>query len=117
MHQRRPYLELNDACRAVAHILKQRLFDGQVYNIVTDNSTPDEIVGMIRQQLPEVSIKMVDSPIMNQLSYHVSSDKLRTTGFKFEGRISSAVEDTIAWLRNANGSQLALTNHGGSAAQ
>jgi len=104
MHQRRPYLELSDAGRAVAHIIRSGLFTGEIFNVVTENSTPDEIIGQIRRHVPELAIKLVDSPIMNQLSYHVSSDKFCNTGFTFQGSIAAGISDTIEWLKNSNSS-------------
>jgi UDP-glucose 4-epimerase len=44
MDQKRPYLELGDAVRALLFILERDLFDGQVYNVLTDNCTVGQIV-------------------------------------------------------------------------
>ena len=49
MNQKRPYLELGDAVRALGFILEKDLFDGQVYNVLTDNCTVGQIVDVIRR--------------------------------------------------------------------
>ena len=70
--QKRPYLDLADAIRAIAFVIKQDLFDGRVYNVLTLNATVRDIVECIREFVPDVRLSFVNSPIMNQLSYEVS---------------------------------------------
>ena len=98
LHQQRPYLDLGDACRAIAHILRQDLFDGGTYNVLTLNATVNDIVEAIRVRRPDLQVQLVDSPIMNQLSYKVSGDKFRRTGFACTGDLAAAVRETIDWL-------------------
>src|ERR1019366_5534152 len=38
-NQKRPYLDLSDAVRTIAFIIKKDLFDGRVYNVLTLNAT------------------------------------------------------------------------------
>src|SRR5579871_2571428 len=68
-NQKRPYLDLADAARAVNFIIRRDLFDGRTYNVLTLNATVQDIVETIRLYLPDVRVKFVESPIMNQLSY------------------------------------------------
>lgn len=98
LHQKRPYLDLSDACRAVQHILAADLFDGRVYNVLTDNHTVDEIVTSIRRRVPELRVTMVDERIMNQLSYEVKDARIRATGFTPRGSIRDAIDDTLRLL-------------------
>ncbi len=79
--QKRPYLDLGDACKAIAHIIRKELFDGRVYNVLTLNATVREVVDTIRTFVPGLEINFVDSKIMNQLSYEVSDTRFRNTGF------------------------------------
>lgn len=79
--QKRPYLDLGDACKAIAHIIRSELFDGRVYNVLTLNATVREVVDTIRTFVPALEINFVDSKIMNQLSYEVSDARFRNTGF------------------------------------
>lgn len=79
--QKRPYLDLGDACRAIAHIIRNELFDGRIYNVLTLNATVREIVEVIRTFVPTLEVSFVDSKIMNQLSYEVSDARFRRTGY------------------------------------
>ena len=99
LHQRRPYLGLSDAISAFQHVIENDLFGGDIYNVVTKNWTVKEIIDCIeRQNRSKCELELVDSPIMNQLSYEVSSKKFESTGFKFSGSLDSDVKDTLALL-------------------
>jgi UDP-glucose 4-epimerase len=100
MDQKRPYLEVGDAVRALKFILEKDLFDRQVYNVLTDNVTVGQIVDMIRKFVPDLSVKLVDSKIMNQLSYTVACEKFKHQGFRFEGRLENGIADTLRLLKN-----------------
>jgi len=96
--QKRPYLDLNDAVRSFEHIIKNDLFDGEIYNILTENLTVRNVVDEIKIFLPGLSVEFVDNPIMNQLSYDVSNEKFKDTGFEFSGSISSGIKNTMQKL-------------------
>ena len=104
LHQKRPYLLLSDAVEAVKFIIKQRLFDGEVYNVLTDNLTVNDIVTYIKEFVPLIEIKYVDTEIMNQLSYEVSSLRFRNKGFEIKGNMNENIRETIALLKVAGGS-------------
>jgi UDP-glucose 4-epimerase len=101
--QKRPYLDLTDAARAIAFIIENDLFDGRIYNVLTLNATVRDIVETIRGFVPDVALTTVDSPIMNQLSYEVSCERFTSRGFKFEGDLKRGIGETIALLRSAGG--------------
>lgn len=103
LHQKRPYLALDDAIAAIAFILDRRGFDGQVCNVLTENLTVNDIISMITPHIGEVSVNYVDAKIMNQLSYEVSSRRFRDRGFAITGSIKGNIADTIDVLRNAGG--------------
>jgi nucleoside-diphosphate-sugar epimerase len=100
--QKRPYLDLSDAINAIAFVIKNIPFDGQIYNVLTDNLTVRNVVEVIGQFIPNTHIDFVDNKIMNQLSYEVSCQKLINQGFSFTGNIKSGIEESITLLRNAN---------------
>ncbi len=100
--QKRPYLDLVDAIRAMAFVIKEELFDGRVYNVLTLNSTVREIVECIREFVPDVQLSFVNSPIMNQLSYEVSSQRFCDLGFSFAGDIRRGIGESVALLASAN---------------
>lgn len=103
MNQKRPYLALTDAVRALLFIIERRLFNNQIYNIVSVNSTVKEVVSIIKELIPDIKIKYVDSRIMNQLTYTVSNDKFKKLGFKFRGSLQDGVIDTIKILNGIKG--------------
>jgi UDP-glucose 4-epimerase len=98
--QKRPYLDLGDACRAIAHIIRSELFDGRVYNVLTLNATVREVVDTIRVTVPNLQVQFVESKIMNQLSYEVSNQRFSGTGFKSMANLSASIHDEICLLSN-----------------
>lgn len=103
LHQKRPYLALSDAMRAFEFIIEKGLFDGSVYNVLTDNLTVHDIIESIRAHVPGVEVTFVDTAIMNQLSYEVSSRRFTEKGFVFRGSVKESIDDTVRLLKAANG--------------
>jgi UDP-glucose 4-epimerase len=103
LYQKRPYLSLSDAIRAMIFIIAGEIFDRSIYNIVTENHTVHDIIQFIEEHIPQINIESVDSEIMNQLSYEVSNQRFKNKGFKFEGSIRHDITETIQLLRRAGG--------------
>ena len=99
LHQKRPYLELGDAVRALRFVIEKDLFDGRVYNVLTDNATVGDIIEAIKKHVPDLRVEFVDSAIMNQLSYTVSCERFRSLGFRFEGNLVEGIRSTVELLR------------------
>jgi nucleoside-diphosphate-sugar epimerase len=99
--QKRPYLDLTDAIRAMAHFLKSDEFDGRVYNAVTLNATVREVVDSIKTFIPDLQVEFVDSQIMNQLSYEVLNTRLDEKNFIFQGDLRQGIKETIFLLKQA----------------
>jgi UDP-glucose 4-epimerase len=104
LHQRRPYLDLKDGIAALQFAIDRDLFDGAIYNVVTDNLTVNDVVEELRQLVPGLSIELVDSRIMNQLSYTVSGERFAKLGFAASGSLKAALEETVNLLRNTHAS-------------
>lgn len=100
--QQRPYLDLSDAVKAVALILENGIFDGEVYNVLTLNAAVRDIVEAIRGRVQTLNVEFVESRIMNQLSYIVSSEKFNAHGFCPTGDLNKGVAETIDLLHQAN---------------
>jgi UDP-glucose 4-epimerase len=100
--QKRPYLDLLDAARAIAFIIRKDLFDGRIYNVLTHNATVRQVVDTVREFVPELQVSFVDSKIMNQLSYEVSCERFIAEGFDFVGNLRRGIDETIKLLRQAN---------------
>ncbi len=93
--QKRPYLDVRDSVRAIDFVLRRDLFDTRVYNVLTENVTVGAIVDIIRRFVADVTVQYVDSRIMNQLSYVVSSARFEHAGFCTEGRLVDGIEQTV----------------------
>ena len=100
--QKRPYLDLLDASQAIIYIIKNNIFDGQIYNVLTHNSTVRQVVDTIKEFVPNLEIDFVDNRIMNQLSYEVLCDRFKSKGFVFSGNLRRGIEETIDLLKNSN---------------
>lgn len=100
--QKRPYLDLLDAARAFSFIIKNDIFDGRIYNVLTQNATVRQIVDTIKEFVPDLQVSFVDNQIMNQLSYEVSCTRFTDQGFTFEGNLRKSVGQTIAMLKQSN---------------
>src|SRR5882724_2076945 len=98
LNQQRPYLELGDAVGALRFLLEKTHFDQQIYNVVSVNATVGEVLDVLRRRVPDLEIQYVDSPIMNQLSYHVANSKFERLGFQFRGRLESGIVETLQHL-------------------
>jgi nucleoside-diphosphate-sugar epimerase len=97
LHQKRPYLYLGDAIKAIKHIFYHDLFDQQTYNVLTGNHTVNDIVSTLKQ-FRDVTTTLVDSPIMNQLSYEVDDTKFRSTGFEPSGNLHAGMQEALNHL-------------------
>lgn len=101
LDQKRPYLDLGDAVRVFVHFMKLNRFDGTTYNVLTQNATVRDVVDTIRAFVPSLEVNLVDAQIMNQLSYEVSFERVRATGFEAEGDMRTAIKATVDLLSRA----------------
>lgn len=103
LHQKRPYLSLNDCVRAFSHIVEKKLFENQIYNIVNDNHTVDDILQMIKLEIPELQIQLTKSKIMNELSYDVIGEKFKSTHFNYKYPLKNSIKDTVNIFKGLTG--------------
>lgn len=108
LDQKRPYLDLTDAVRAVSFVLENAILKGELYNAVTANLSVRDLVDVIETYVPDVEIEFVDEEIVNQHSYEVSRRKLEDTGFEFHGDLHEGVEATLRRLEPAARVDLSL---------
>ncbi|MGE0614874.1 MAG: NAD-dependent epimerase/dehydratase family protein [Bacteriovoracia bacterium] len=97
--QKRPYLDVGDAVNAIELILRERIFDRRIYNVLTGNYTVRQITDVIRGFVPDLTINFVETQIMNQLSYEVSCARFQAKGFRAQGDIHRGISDTVDLLR------------------
>jgi len=101
--QVRPYLSLTDGVNALNFVIEKELFDNSIYNVLTDNLSVKDIVSKIKKHIKDVKINFVDSKIMNQLSYDVSSKKFIDAGFTYSANLDSEIYETLQNLAHSNG--------------
>lgn len=99
--QKRPYLDLADAVRAIVFIIKNDLFNGLIFNVATVNATVRQVVDAVRVHAPALQVNFVDNQIMNQLSYEVLNTRFAKAGFKVEGNLEEGIASTMGLLKNA----------------
>ena len=100
LNQKRPYCGLNDCISALNHVIDTNIFDREVYNVVTVNLTVKNIIDLIAKFIPDISVKFVDSAIMNQLSYNVCNKKSLEGGFSYNDKLQDCILETIEKLKN-----------------
>ena len=89
--QYRPYLSLNDAFKAIKFVIENNIFNNQTYNILSNNFTVRQILGLIKKNINKIKINYINSKIMNQLSYKVSKKKFESLGCKLNYDISNDI--------------------------
>jgi nucleoside-diphosphate-sugar epimerase len=98
--QQRPYLDLEDASRAVRFLLARDLFDRRVYNVVSLNATVEDVIRTIEAYTwADVPVVYTDPPLPNDASYSVDSRRLARLGFQFTGTLDRGIRETTALLR------------------
>lgn len=102
LNQKRPYCDLDDAVAAFNYAVNSKVFDREVYNILTQNYTVQDIIKTIQTFVPGLQVSFVESRIMNQLSYNVDHKKSLERGFTYNGNLKKSVAETIAKLKNVN---------------
>ena len=100
LHQYRPYLSLRDAFKTFKFCIEKNFFKKDIYNALSGNFTVNQILTKVKKYKKNIKIKFVNSPIMNQLSYHVDNKKLSKNGLKLSNKIEDDIKETINLLRN-----------------
>lgn len=100
INQYRPYLSLKDAFKVFKFCIEKNFFCNDIFNVLSGNFTVSQILSKIRKYKKNLSVKFVKSPIMNQLSYHVSQNKLNKFGLILNHDIEKDIRDTIKLLKN-----------------
>jgi|TARA_Y100000768_G_C23917665_1_gene653206 nucleoside-diphosphate-sugar epimerase len=100
LHQFRPYLSLSDALKSFKFCIEKDFFQNDIFNILSGNFTVNQILKMIKKYKKKIFVKLVDAEIMNQLSYHVSKDKIEKEGLQLNHKIEKDIQNTLKLLGN-----------------
>jgi len=99
MDQIRPYLALEDATAALSKTVLERIYPGEIVNAVTCDATVSDVLTAISEFGCTTDVRLVDSPVMNNLSFKTSVEKANNLGFWFEGNLRREVFNTLKLLR------------------
>lgn len=91
-NQKRPYLHVQDAVRSMVFAAEE-LGDGEAYNVVGQNGRLQDVVDAIVKHFPEVEVGYTEAKELNQLSYIVSDEKIRSEGFETCYTLDQGVEE------------------------
>ncbi|MFW9994114.1 MAG: NAD-dependent epimerase/dehydratase family protein [Candidatus Odinarchaeota archaeon] len=95
LNQKRPYLDLIDALSALKFLSKPNLGSGEVFNVVTENLSVQQIIDLLRELFPDLKIEVTKNPLLNQLSYFTDDSKIRKIGFSPKGDIRKSMKETV----------------------
>jgi UDP-glucose 4-epimerase len=90
--QKRPYLHVQDSVRLMLFAAAE-LGDGEAYNVVGQNGRLQDVVDAIVGHFPGVEIGYTEAEQLNQLSYIVSDEKIRSEGFETAYSIDQGVAE------------------------
>ncbi len=99
MDQLRPYLALSDATAALTRTVLEHIYPGEIVNAVTCDATVRDVLAAISEFGCPTNVCLVDSAVMNTLSFRTSTEKAASLGFVFQGDLQSDVFDTLNLLR------------------
>ena len=94
--QKRPFLHVRDASRALLFCMEKKDLKNDVFNVVGCNASVNEIVHCIQKKCPQVKTVNVDREILNQISYVVDSTKIQQKGFTAETTINKEIDEFMA---------------------
>ena len=95
LHQYRPYLSIRDSFKVFKFCLENNYFENDIFNVLSGNFTVNQILNKIKKIKKRIKIVYVNSPIMNQLSYHVDDKKIKKKGLILKSNIDVDIKDTL----------------------
>ena len=100
MDQYRPYLSVRDAFKVFKFCIEKNFFNNDIFNALSGNFTVRQILNKIKKYKKKINIKYVDTPLLNQLSYHVDQSKIQKYGLKLNADITLDIRNTINLFKN-----------------
>ena len=103
MDQLRPYLALSDATATIAKTVVERIYPGEIVNAVTCDATVREVLEIISAFGCATDVRLVDSEVMNSLSFQTSTKRATDLGLEFRGNLQNDVFETLSLLSGLSG--------------
>ena len=99
LHTVRPYLSLDDFIRAVLFIISNEMFNGQVYNLVTNSYSTTQIIQLIENCGGKTAeLEYIDVGEQEFNSIFTSTEKIKHEGFQFFGSIEKDIREVLKYL-------------------
>jgi len=95
LHQYRPYLSIRDSFKVFKFCLEKNFFENDIFNALSGNFTVNQILNKIKKIKKKINVVFVNSPIMNQLSYHVDDQKIKNKGLILKSSIDVDIKDIL----------------------
>jgi nucleoside-diphosphate-sugar epimerase len=95
MNQYRPYLSIRDSFKLFKFCIEKNFFKNDIFNALSGNFTVKQIISKIKKRKNNVTVKLVNTKIMNQLSYHVDDSKIRKYGLRLKCELQKDIDDTL----------------------
>lgn len=99
-NQRRPFLHLRDAVNAFLFLVTHTDTIGEIYNVVGQNASIIEIIGVIKKFLPDTKVKrLTGTKHLEELSYMLDDSKIRKLGFKTRYTLEEGTKEILDKFR------------------
>jgi UDP-glucose 4-epimerase len=97
----RPYLGIGDACKFLYEATVQEYPLSDLYNVVSENVTLNEILTLVRKHSKnEIELDLVDTPLLNQHSYFVDAARItQNTQLDYKDKVSKGIKETMRLLK------------------
>jgi UDP-glucose 4-epimerase len=92
-NQLRPFVHVDDVSRAIAFCIEDDLAGEQIFNVVGENASVNQIIALLRRHFPRMLVVHTDKEILNQISYEVDGGKLLRLGFWMDHSLEDGVEE------------------------
>ena len=100
LNQYRPYLSIRDSFKVFKFCLEKNFFENDIFNALSGNFTVGQILKKIKKIKKKIKVVYVNSPIMNQLSYHVDDRKIKNKGLILRSKIDVDIKNTLSLFKN-----------------
>jgi nucleoside-diphosphate-sugar epimerase len=93
-------LSIRDSFKVFKFCLEKNFFENDIFNALSGNFTVNQILNKIKKIKKKINIIYVDSPIMNQLSYHVDDQKIKKKGLILKSNIDVDIKETLSLFKH-----------------
>ena len=88
-------MSIRDSFKVFKFCLEKDFFENDIFNALSGNFTVNQILNKIKKIKKKINVVYINSPIMNQLSYHVDDQKIKNKGLILKSNIDVDIKDTL----------------------